>query len=186
MTEYAPEIIRDRLRPARVSGDELAGHFVRSTASRFLDDLDAAEDESSPWLFEQNRALAPIRFAGMMVNVKGPLTGRRVRLHDFQLFILANLFGFAERRRRSLGSVSAYRERWASRLTRRRPLPYSRTSHPSTRRALTRVEDLPRRNGAGLGCGCISCRLRNATSDHTEQLSFSGPYETTFQLKRSA
>ena len=43
MTEYAPEIIRaiDYARRV-VNGDELAGHFVRSAASRFLDDLDAA------------------------------------------------------------------------------------------------------------------------------------------------
>jgi phage terminase large subunit-like protein len=33
----------------------------------------------------------------MMVNVKGPLTGQRIELLDFQLWILANLFGFVER-----------------------------------------------------------------------------------------
>lgn len=75
----------------------LAGRFVRLACERFLRDLEAADAGISPWVFRPDLAEAPMVFAGVLPNIKGPRAGQPLELMAWQCFIYANLFGFYER-----------------------------------------------------------------------------------------
>ena len=74
-----------------------AGKWVRLACKRFLDDLDAAESGHGPWAFDERFAIRPIHLAGKLHNVKGPEAGQPIRLMDWQLWLISNLYGFIER-----------------------------------------------------------------------------------------
>ncbi|MFC7737514.1 terminase large subunit [Roseomonas sp. GCM10028921] len=94
-----PEGVQAGLDYARdvASGRIPAGKLVRLAAERFLEDLRKAQSPASPWEFRPDLAEAAMRFAGLMVNIKGPEAGQPLRLMAWQRFVLANLFGFVER-----------------------------------------------------------------------------------------
>lgn len=81
-----------------VSGGRIpAGVQARQACARFLRDLEAAEAGEGLWAFSPALADRPIRFAGLLPNIKGPEAGKPLRLMPWQKFIFANLFGWVER-----------------------------------------------------------------------------------------
>ncbi len=80
-----------------VAGRTPACRLVRLAAERFLSDLEEAQEGRSAWEFRPDLAEAAMRFAGLMVNIKGPEAGRPLRLMPWQRLVFANLFGFVER-----------------------------------------------------------------------------------------
>jgi phage terminase large subunit-like protein len=80
-----------------IAGRQAACRFVRLACKRFLDDVDAAKRKASPWEFRDDLAARVIVLCQLLPNIKGPEAGRPLRLMDWQVFILANLFGFVER-----------------------------------------------------------------------------------------
>jgi phage terminase large subunit-like protein len=75
---------------------ELASFHARLAAQRFLRDLDAARRHTLPWVFDENRAIRAMLFASQMPNIKGPDANKPLRLMDWQKFVFANIFGWAE------------------------------------------------------------------------------------------
>ena len=75
-----------------------AGQWARRACSRFVADLAAAESSRSPWAFDEERARAPIMFAALMVNIKGPEADHPIVLLPYERWVLANLFGFVDRK----------------------------------------------------------------------------------------
>ena len=83
---------------AVVSGRIRAGRWVRAACQRFIDDLEATRDPACPWIFDHKKAEFPIAFAELMTNVKGAGAGEPIKLIPYQKWLLANLFGFVERK----------------------------------------------------------------------------------------
>jgi phage terminase large subunit-like protein len=81
-----------------VGGRIVACHYTKLACERFLRDLEAANAGTSPWEFQPDSAEAPIILAGALPNIKGPETGKPLRLMPWQRFIFCNLFGFASRK----------------------------------------------------------------------------------------
>jgi phage terminase large subunit-like protein len=81
-----------------VSGEIVAGRYVRLACHRFLADLKAAERARATWRFDPERAVEPMRLAELLPNIKGPQAGRPIRLMDWQCWIFSNLFGFVDRK----------------------------------------------------------------------------------------
>src|SRR5690606_31263968 len=81
------------------NGDVIAGRMVQLACSRFLDDL-----KRKDWIFDEAKVERVCSFAELMPHVKGRWAQKRelVVLQDWQVFILACIFGFvdAEGRRR--------------------------------------------------------------------------------------
>jgi phage terminase large subunit-like protein len=82
---------------AVASGRIKAGKKARQACARFLTDLKRAKQPASEWIFDPDRAQAPIVFAHLMVNVKGPKAGEQIALLPFEKWLLINLFGFVAR-----------------------------------------------------------------------------------------
>jgi phage terminase large subunit-like protein len=80
-----------------VRGDIDAGRYAKWACERFLRDLQAAKAKTSPWEFNPAKAEAPIVFAGLLSNIKGPAAGSALELMDYQKFWYANVFGFYAR-----------------------------------------------------------------------------------------
>jgi phage terminase large subunit-like protein len=80
-----------------VAGEIAAGKWVRLACQRFLNDLKTAERGQGPWMFSDRHAVPPIAVASKLRNVKGPEAGQPFRLMPFQVWIIANLYGFVER-----------------------------------------------------------------------------------------
>ena len=81
-----------------VSGRIRAGRWARAACKRFIDDLEATRDPDCPWKFDHNKAEFPIAFAELITNVKGAGAGEPIKLIPYQKWLLANLFGFVERK----------------------------------------------------------------------------------------
>ena len=94
------EIIRDMMTYPKgvISGRIKAGRWVRAACERFIADLEATRDRNSKWKFDHQRACFPIVLAGLMTNVKGPQAGEAIELLPYQRWLLANLFGFVDRK----------------------------------------------------------------------------------------
>ncbi|BGI52706.1 MAG: terminase large subunit [Candidatus Hamiltonella defensa (Ceratovacuna japonica)] len=75
-----------------VSGEILAGEYVRLACQRFLDDLQNGEERGI--VFSQPRAQHVLDFYRFLPHVKGDLAGQPIELMDWHVFILINLFGF--------------------------------------------------------------------------------------------
>lgn len=76
-----------------VSGKIPACWQAKAAAQRFLNDL-----ERDDLLFDTDRIDHVCDFAQAIPHVVGPLSGEFLRLEPFQIFLLANLFGFLERK----------------------------------------------------------------------------------------
>ena len=80
-----------------ISGRIVACDKVRMACSRFLDDLQRSlEDESFPWVFDEEKAGRPIDFIEKFLKpTKGDYD--RMELMGWQCFIEANLYGWISR-----------------------------------------------------------------------------------------
>jgi phage terminase large subunit-like protein len=81
-----------------VSGRIKTGRWARAACARFIADLEATRDPASRWRFDHARARFPIVFAGLMMNIKGPKAGSTIKLLPYQKWLVANLFGFVDRK----------------------------------------------------------------------------------------
>lgn len=77
-----------------VKGDVLAGRMVRLACQRFLDDL-----KRKDWIFEETKVDRVCAFAELLPHVKGRWAQKKeyIQLQDWQVFILACLFGFVDK-----------------------------------------------------------------------------------------
>lgn len=83
-TQYARDV---------VAGKVLASKWVRLACQRHLDDL---ERDGFRWIFDPERVTKVCHFAELCRHEKGSLQGQRIKLHDAQVFILANIFGWVD------------------------------------------------------------------------------------------
>ncbi len=79
---------------AVVAGKAVAGRRVVLACKRHLSDLAAVEGGGSPYAFSAEKANRVCAFAENMVHVKGKWAGQRVRLEEWQVFLLGCLFGW--------------------------------------------------------------------------------------------
>lgn len=87
-TRYAQDVTEGRV---------LACKWVKRAGQRHLDDLAASESPSYRWVFDAKRVHNICAFAEQMRHEKGELQGQRFRLEDWQIFILASIFGWVDR-----------------------------------------------------------------------------------------
>lgn len=90
------------LRYARgvVAGDIVACKWVRLACERQLRDLKRWKAKAAPFYFDRTAAAKPCAFLELLQHVKGPLArkGERIRLEDWQCFILTTVFGWIDRK----------------------------------------------------------------------------------------
>ena len=89
-----------------LSGRVVAGKWIKAAARRFLDDLEA-EATDWPYRFDRDLAARICQFAELMPHVEGEWAKpvyvdgaarvQRIRLEDWQVFFLANLFGWVHK-----------------------------------------------------------------------------------------
>lgn len=75
-----------------VAGEIIACEYVRLACQRFLDDL--AHGEERGIFFSEPRAQHILNFYNFVPHVKGALAGQPIKLMDWHVFILINIFGF--------------------------------------------------------------------------------------------
>jgi phage terminase large subunit-like protein len=94
-----PDGVAIAIRYARdVVGKKIpACRLAKLTCSRFLRELQQAEESQGLWEFRPDLAERAMIFASLMVNIKGPEAGGPLRLMPWQRLVFANLFGFVER-----------------------------------------------------------------------------------------
>src|ERR1700679_1290845 len=76
-----------------VSGKVIASKWVRLACQRHLDDL-ARNDYR--WRFDERKANQICAFAEQMPHEKGQLQGQPLHLEDWQIFILASIYGWID------------------------------------------------------------------------------------------
>ncbi|WGM06853.1 terminase large subunit [Arsenophonus nasoniae] len=75
-----------------VAGDIIACEYVRLACQRFLNDLEHGEERGIYFSFP--RAQHILNFYQFVPHVKGNLAGQTIKLMDWHIFILINIFGF--------------------------------------------------------------------------------------------
>ncbi|MCL2527908.1 MAG: terminase large subunit [Defluviitaleaceae bacterium] len=90
VTEYATAV---------VSGDIVAGLYVRLACRRHLDDLEKQDTDAFPYIFDEEKAQLLIDFAETLRYTGGKkgFAGTNVQLHGFAKFILGSIFGWVHR-----------------------------------------------------------------------------------------
>lgn len=83
-----------------------ASKWVRYSCDRHLKDLDRSAVQTYRWEFSDEHVDAICSFAEKMPHEKGTLQGQRIRLEEWQVFILAAIFGWVDRE----SGVRKYRE----------------------------------------------------------------------------
>jgi phage terminase large subunit-like protein len=88
-----------RYAKAVVAGDVLACRYVRLACDRHLSDLKASKAKRYPFEFDEAAADRVCGFVELLPHVKGKWARNRerIRLEDWQCFILANVFGWRRR-----------------------------------------------------------------------------------------
>jgi phage terminase large subunit-like protein len=81
--KYAKDVLK---------GDIIAGKLVKLAAKRFI--LDLKEGKKRGLRFDIGAAQQAVDFFGFCKHYKGELGGKVIKLEPWQVFILANIFGF--------------------------------------------------------------------------------------------
>lgn len=81
----------------------LTSRWVRLACQRHLDDIAKTD---SRWIFSADHANSICAFAELCRHEKGVLQGQTIVLHDSQVFILASIFGWVDRKT----AIRKYRE----------------------------------------------------------------------------
>jgi phage terminase large subunit-like protein len=91
-TAYARLLLKKR-------GALPAGQWMRKAAERFLSDLKAARERNSVHVYDDGYAGAAVRFIQLLPHIKGEWARRNetIKLEPWQVFLIANLFGFIRR-----------------------------------------------------------------------------------------
>lgn len=101
----------ERYARAVLTGEVVAGKYVRAAAQRHLDDLArSANDPAWSYTFDAERAGRPCHFLQCLPHIKGEwarlrmidgvLTRPRITLQDWQVFLVAVMFGWVHRETR--------------------------------------------------------------------------------------
>jgi phage terminase large subunit-like protein len=87
-----------------VAGEETAGKFERLACRRFLRDLERQGSDGFPYVFDEAIGARACRFIELLPHIKGEwakpayIDGRlgyaKIKLEDWQVFIVINLFGW--------------------------------------------------------------------------------------------
>jgi phage terminase large subunit-like protein len=87
-----------------VRGEETAGRLERLSCQRFLDDLERQGTEAFPYVFDEAAGGRACRFIELLPHIKGEwakpvyrdgkLGYAKIKLEDWQVFIVINLFGW--------------------------------------------------------------------------------------------
>lgn len=95
-----------------VAGDIPACKWVRLACQRQLDDLDRAESDDWPWVFDPARAERPCAFIELLPHIKGKWAkeGRLLTLEPWQCFIITTVYGWVHRETRLRRFLEAYEE----------------------------------------------------------------------------
>lgn len=70
------------------------GKWIRLACKRFIEDLDRAKQKNPPFVFDENEVDRVCEFISNLPHVEGKWSSSNISLLDFQVFFLANLFGF--------------------------------------------------------------------------------------------
>lgn len=81
-----------------VEGKPLACKWTRLACKRFLDDLANEKKAAFPYQFNADRAERFCVFAELMPHVKGKWSGTTLILENWQCFLLANLYGWEDKK----------------------------------------------------------------------------------------
>jgi len=77
-----------------LSGRRVTGQLQRAAVVRFKNDLKRAQDPNCPFYFSESAASRPIRFARLLKHSTGKFAKTPVIFEDWQVFILANIYGW--------------------------------------------------------------------------------------------
>jgi phage terminase large subunit-like protein len=77
-----------------LAGKILACKWVRAACQRQVGDLLRQSDPAWPFRFDEAKAARVCRFVASLPHVKGPLTGQKIALEPWQIFILTTIFGW--------------------------------------------------------------------------------------------
>lgn len=83
VTAYADDVL---------SGKIVAGTLVRMACERHLMDLETGKDRGL--FFDEEAALRPIRFGGLLQHSVGPMAGKPLTLEPWQQFRMGSIFGW--------------------------------------------------------------------------------------------
>ena len=94
-TAYAERVVR---------GEETAGRFERLACKRFLDDLARQNTDGFPYVFDEKAGARACKFIELLPHIKGEwarpqyvdgkLGYTKIKLEDWQVFIVINLFAW--------------------------------------------------------------------------------------------
>jgi len=94
-TAYAERVVR---------GEEVAGKFERLACQRFLNDLAKQGEEKFAYVFDETAGSRACKFIELLPHIKGEwarpvyrdgrLSYTKIKLEDWQVFIVINLFGW--------------------------------------------------------------------------------------------
>ena len=86
--QYAQDVVAGRI---------VAGKLVRLACERHLRDLERADTDDFPYVFDEDRADKVFEFYEYCRHVEGELAGQEILLEAFQQFILGSIFGWVHR-----------------------------------------------------------------------------------------
>ena len=87
-------------------GKNKQGLKMRQAIDRFLNDLQAIEDGTSPYYMDWREVFEFDRWASMFKHTKGVLANQHIKLHISQLWEASNIFGF----KRKVDGTRRFRE----------------------------------------------------------------------------
>ena len=87
---YAKQVVRGRLKEQCCLYEQLA-------CQRFLDDLKRQGKKDFPYVFDVTRADRILRWFGQCIQVRGVAAGKPIALEPWQVFDLANLYGWVQK-----------------------------------------------------------------------------------------
>jgi len=77
-----------------LSGKIPSGLHTRNAVERFLGDLKSIKDDSNRWYFDEGAVEQVVTFISKLKHFAGKYAGKPFILEPWQLFIVANLYGF--------------------------------------------------------------------------------------------
>lgn len=74
--------------------DNRFGKWAKLACQRFLNDLKRARAKNAPFIFDEEEVTRRCEFISHLPHVEGKWATDHITLEDFQIFLIANLFGF--------------------------------------------------------------------------------------------
>jgi phage terminase large subunit-like protein len=77
-----------------LTGRRVTGQLQRSAITRFKNDLKRSQEPGCEFYFDERKAAIAIRFIGLLKHTTGDFAGKPFLLEPWQIFIIANIFGW--------------------------------------------------------------------------------------------